>query len=111
MGLSSHPSASVGVSGLTQLEYSTVDSTPFTLAFVTGLWHEAMKQLTFPLLPKPLSSAAPLVEEDSELLDALPTLDARLGRLAPEEAERTWSMGTGTGTNGVAICLDILCSL
>lgn len=67
-----------------------------------------MKQLPFPLLPKLLSSAVPLVEEDSELLDTLLMLDARLGRLAPEEPGSARSMGTGTGTNGVAISLEIL---
>lgn len=37
MGLSSHPSVWGGVSGLAQLEYSTVDSSPFILALVKGL--------------------------------------------------------------------------
>ena len=68
-----------------------------------------------PRLPEPLSSPGPLVEEDSELLDALPRLEARWGRLGLGAPDRALSIGTGTGTKGVAIRLDvfplsILCS-
>lgn len=62
--------------------------------------------LLFPRLPELLSSPGPLVEEDSELLDALPRLEALWGRRGLIAPGRVLSIGIGTGTNGVAIRLE-----
>ena len=132
--MTSYPST-VGVIGLSspcwlptgsdmergQLEYSTEASkVPFTLARVTGLWMGGGVLLRLPLsvqrdgrsepnpsLPLRCSSLAALVmEEQDELLETLPTDEARCGRLslllAPDKA---LSMGKGTGTKGDAIFL------
>ena len=101
-----------------QLEYSMEGSrVPFTLARVTGLWGGGGVLLRPPLSMQrdwrweanlPWSSPAALVtEEQDELLETLPSDDARCARLnlllPPDKA---LSMGTGTGTKGDAIFLS-----
>lgn len=71
------------------------------------LLSEPEAPLLFPRLPELLSSPGPLVEEDSELLDALPRLEALWGRLGLVVPGRVLSMGIGTGTNGDAIRLEV----
>lgn len=129
--MTSYPST-VGVIGLSsscwlptgsdmergQLEYSTEGSrVPLTLARVTGLWRGGGVLLRLPLsmqwdgeppYPLPLASPAALVkDEEDELLETLPSEEARCGRLSlllpPDKA---LSMGTGTGTKGDAIFLS-----
>ena len=120
MGLSSTcwlPSGSDMERG--QVEYTTEFSwVPFILACVTGLWSGGVRLR--PLLsmqrdwrwepnPLPWSSPTDLVigEEDSELLETLPSDDARWGRLSLLlPPDRTLSKGTGTGTKGDAIFLS-----
>lgn len=135
--MTSYPST-VGVIGLSstcwlpagsdmergQLEYSTEGSSvPFTLARVTGLWRGGGVRLRPPLSeqqdwcwepnplhPLPWSSSETRVREDWELVETLPSDEARCGRLSlllpPDKA---LSMGTGTGTKGDAI--DLSCVL
>lgn len=105
-----------------QLEYSMEGSrVPFTLARVTGLWGGGGVLLRLPLSmqrdwrwetnsPHPLpwsSPAALVIDEQDELLETLPSDEARCGRLSlllpPDKA---LSMGTGTGTKGDAIFLS-----
>lgn len=130
--MTSYPST-VGVIGLSscwlpsgsdmergQVEYSTEGSrVPFTLAHVTGLWGGGGVLLLVPLSiqrdcrwdpPHPLLWSSPatlLKDEDEELLETLPSEEARCGRLSlllpPDKA---LSMGTGTGTKGDAIFLS-----
>lgn len=97
-----------------QLEYSTDGSRdPFTLALMTGLRAGGGGVLLRPQrgcccdAPRRLLGSSPavlLTDEEDELLETLPSDDARWGRLnlplAPDNAR---SMGTGTGTNGDAI--------
>lgn len=126
--MTSYPST-VGVIGLSspcwlpagsdmergQLEYSMeVSSVPFTLARITGLWKGGGVLLRPPLSvqrdcrrepnpphPLPCSSPAAL---DSELLETLPSDEARCGRLSLlPPPDKPLSKGTGTGTKGDAI--------
>lgn len=94
---------------------------PFTLARVTGLCGGGGVLLRPPLSmqrdwrwepkpPQPLSWSSPaalMIEEQDELLETLPSDEARCGRLSlllpPDKA---LSMGTGTGTKGDAIFLS-----
>lgn len=104
---------------LGQLEYSTDGSRdPFTLARMTGLWWGSSGGgvLLRPQrdccccccdAPRRLLGSSPailLTDEEDELLETLPSDEARWGRLylplAPDNAR---SMGTGTGTKGDAI--------
>lgn len=95
-----------------QLEYSTDASRdPFTLARMTGLWggggvllrpqRDCCCCCCDP--PRRLLGSSPavlLTDEEDELLETLPSEEARWGRLGSAR-----SMGTGTGTNGDAIFL------
>lgn len=105
-----------------QLEYSMEGSrVPFTLARGTGLWRGGGVLLRPPLSmqrdsrwkpnpphPLPWSSPAALVREDEdELLETLPSDEARCGRLSlPLPPDQALSKGTGTGTKGDAIFLS-----
>lgn len=100
-----------------QLEYSMEGSrVPFTLARVTVLWWSGGVLLRLPLSmqrdcrwePNAWSSPAALaIQEEDELLETLPSDEARCGRLRlllpPDQA---LSKGTGTGTKGDAIFLS-----
>lgn len=129
--MTSYPST-VGVIGLSpscwlptgsdmdrgQLEYSTDGSRdPFTLARVTGLWCGGGVLLRLqrdwrcePPLPLLWSSPAVLVmDEQDELLETLPSDEARCGRLSlPLPPDKALSMGTGTGTKGDAIFPELM---
>lgn len=134
--MTSYPST-VGVMGLSstcwlpagsdmergQHGYSTEDSsTPFTLARVTGHWRGGGVRLRLALSehrdwrwesnpPHPLSRSSLVTlamgDEDSELLETLPSDAALCGRfsllLLPN---RVLFMGTGTGTKGDVIFLS-----
>lgn len=99
-----------------QLEYSTDGSRdPFTRARMTGLWWDSgggvllrpQRVCCCCDAPRRLLGSSPavlLIDEEDELLETLPSDEARWGRLnLLLEPDNARSMGTGTGTKGDAI--------